>query len=250
MVAALCEKLGIPHRILAIEVPQTGNLSAAARAARYAALGDWANEFGLAAIATAHHADDQAETLLLRLNRGAGLAGLAAMRPRSAVPGHPAIALLRPLLEWRKAELVEVVAQVGWTAADDPTNRDPRFDRARLRSSLADGILDPARIAASARHLRDPADGLAWAVGRELAEQVTTDGSVTNYRPLAPRAIRLGVLSRIVGGTEPPRGDELARFLATLEAGGVATLGGMRGDARGGDGWRFTLAPPHRITRP
>ena len=81
-----------------------------------------------------------------------GLAGLAAMRPRTALPepgpGSPAIALLRPLLGWRKADLIAVVAGAGWIAVDDPSNADPRFDHARLRTWLtANEALDPARIA-------------------------------------------------------------------------------------------------------
>ena len=251
MVAGLCEGRGIAHRTLTVEVPRGGNLSAAARTVRYEALGNWARELGLTAIATAHHADDQAETLLLRLNRGAGLAGLAAMRPKTPLPGpgpgSPAIALLRPLLGWRKAELVAVVAAAGWTPADDPSNRDPRFDRARLRAALATGdLLDPARVAASAGHLRDAAEALDWAVAREFAERVTTDPEATTYCPLAPRAIRLGVLARIVGAAQPPRGDELARLLVTLESGGIATLGGWRGDAREAGLWRFTRTAPPR----
>ena len=247
MVAALCAELGAPHRTLTVEVARVGNLSAAARTARYAALGAWASELGLAAIATAHHADDQAETLLMRLNRGSGLAGLAAMRPRAPVPGHPTIALLRPLLGWRKAEFAALVAQAGWTPAEDPSNADPRFDRARLRSSLAaNEVLDPARIAASAGHLREAAEALDWAIAREFAERVTQSADAAMYRPLAPRSIRLGVLARIVGGAQPPRGDELARFLAALESGGIATLGGWRGDARKTGAWRLTRTPPHR----
>ena len=255
MVAGLCEGLGVAHRTLTVEVPRAGNLSAAARTARYAALGEWAAELGLTAIVTAHHADDQAETLLLRLNRGAGLGGLAAMRPRAPLPGlglgNPAIALLRPLLGWRKAELEAVVAAAGWTPADDPSNRDPRFDRARLRAALATGdLLDPARVAASAGHLRDAAEALDWAIAREFAERVTADAQATTYRPLAPRAIRLGVLARIVAktvdGAQAPRGDELARLLATLDGGGIATLGGWRGNAREAGLWRFTRTPPPR----
>jgi len=251
----LCEGLGIAHRTLTVEVPRDGNLSAAARTARYAALGHWARELGLTAIVTAHHADDQAETLLLRLNRGAGLSGLAAMRPRARLPGlgpeSPAVALLRPLLGWRKAELVVVVAAAGWTSTDDPSNRDPRFDRARLRAALATGdLLDPARVAASAEHLRDAAEALDWGIAREFTDRVATGAEATTYYPLAPRAIRLGVLARIVAktvnGAQQPRGDELARLLATLEAGGIATLGGWRGDAREAGRWRFTRTPPPR----
>ena len=251
VVAALCDGLGVAHHTLAVAVPREGNLSAQARTVRYHWLGAWARDRGLAAVVTAHHADDQAETLLLRLNRGAGLSGLAAMRPRAPLPGCAEIALLRPLLGWRKSELVAVVAAAGWTPADDPSNRDPRFDRARLRAALeTDGLLDLARVAASASHLRDAADALDWAVAREFAERVAADGDVTDYRPTAPRAIRLGVLARIVAqtdvGAQPPRGDELARLLASLEAGGIATLGGWRGDGRESGVWRFARTPPHR----
>jgi tRNA(Ile)-lysidine synthase len=100
-VAEICGKLGVPHATLKVTVG-AGNLQAEARAARYAALAGWMAERGLAALATAHHADDQAETLILRLNRGSGVAGLAGVRARGLVPGTR-LPLLRPLLGWRRA---------------------------------------------------------------------------------------------------------------------------------------------------
>ncbi|MEC7398775.1 MAG: tRNA lysidine(34) synthetase TilS, partial [Pseudomonadota bacterium] len=75
-VAGLCRDRGIPHEILTCAV-EAGNMQDRARSARYAALDQWAKEHAIAAIATAHHADDQAETLLMRLNRGSGLSGLS-----------------------------------------------------------------------------------------------------------------------------------------------------------------------------
>ena len=78
-VARVCAMLGVPHATLAVTVPE-GNVQNEARTARYAALAEWMARQGLAALLTAHHADDQAETLLLRLNRASGVAGLAGVR--------------------------------------------------------------------------------------------------------------------------------------------------------------------------
>ena len=134
MVAELCAAYGIPHRILPVRLAR-GNLHDKARAARYAAMAKWMQERGLAALATAHHADDQAETFLMRLNRGSGVPGLAGVRARGTVPGTQ-LALLRPLLGWRREELAGIVARSGLEPAQDPSNDDPKYDRARIREAL------------------------------------------------------------------------------------------------------------------
>ena len=248
LVASLCAGRGIAHATLPVDLARSGNLQANARAARYAALGEWANARGLAAIVTAHHADDQAETLLMRLNRGAGVRGLAGMRVRATVPGHRDLPLLRPLLGWRRAELAEIVARAGLMPVQDPSNADPRFERVALRHRLAEAPwLDASALAASASHVADADAALDWATQREwdAAVEDRADGLV--YRPQAPRAIRLRVLERIVaqrGGEGTPRGTELARFLAALERGEVATLAGLRGDGRDPQAWTFATAPP------
>ena len=230
-------------------VAASGNLQANARAARYAALGEWAKARGLAAIVTAHHLDDQAETLLMRLNRGSGVRGLAGMRGAASVPGHPALPLLRPLLGWRKAELEAVVAQAGIESAGDPSNADLRFERAKVRAGLAAAPwLDPAALAASAAHLGEAEVALDWAAAREWDEQITREEAGLIYRPLAPRAVQLRVLERLIdalGHEGAPRGAEIARLHDALSAGGVATLGGVRATAHA-DGWRFATAPPRR----
>ena len=153
-VARICAAMGVPHAILPVDVAM-GNLQAEARRARYTALAGWADSHGLAAIATAHHADDQAETLLQRLNRASGVAGLAGTRARGVVPGTN-LPLLRPLLGWRRMNLAAVVVDAGVTVFDDPSNRDDRFDRARLRKAMAGADwLAVAAIAQSAAHLAD-----------------------------------------------------------------------------------------------
>lgn len=251
LVARYCGSLGIAHDTLHVAVPTVGNLQANARTARYHALARWARTAGIQSVLTAHHAEDQAETLLMRLARGAGLRGLASMKPRTHVPGAADIGLVRPLLSWSRTELAGIVAAAGWRAVTDPGNADPRFDRARLRLALAEFAgPDLAAVAASASLLREAVEALDWALDREFADCVEFgDGYSAIYRPAAPRAIRFDVVRLIVenlGMEGSPRGAEFDRFLATLEAGGIATLGGMRGDARGRDGWHFTPEAPRR----
>ncbi|MES2492372.1 MAG: tRNA lysidine(34) synthetase TilS [Pseudomonadota bacterium] len=247
LVAAVCAARDIPHTTLPVTVAD-GNLQAEARSARYAALGAWTEQRGLAALATAHHADDQAETLLLRLNRASGVAGLAGVRAIGQVPGS-ALPLLRPLLDWRRIDLAGVVAAAGLIPVQDPSNADPRFDRARIRAALLHADwLDVAAIAQSAVHLADADAALNWATAREWAEQVKPGalGSYT-YRPAAPRAIALRVVALLVeklDGT-PPRGSSLARLFDALLAGQPGSIGGLVARPTV-EGWSFMKAPMRR----
>ena len=224
-----------------------GNLQSEARSARYGALAEWMAREGLAALATAHHADDQAETLLLRLNRASGVAGLAGVRARGLVPGTR-LPLLRPLLGWRRADLAGVVEAAGLIAVDDPSNASDRFDRARLRKALRTADwLDVAAIGQSAAHLADADAALEWAAAREWAEQVVKEPMGLTYRPQAPRAVALRVLARIVTELdgEAPRGSAVARLFETLLARQPASIGGLVARAMP-DGWSFTRAPKRR----
>ncbi len=242
MVASVCAGRGIPHQTLAVTV-QAGNVQDAARTARYAALAGWAAQRGLGAVATAHHADDQAETLVMRLNRASGLDGLAGVRARGNVPGSPSLSLLRPVLGWRRSELGEVVVAAGLVPVQDPSNRDSRFDRVRVRASLAEcDWLDVAALAQSASHLADAADVLDWATEREWAGTVTIGPDAIRYRPQAPRAIGLRVLARAIAllGTGA-RGGDIARLHD--RAGG--SLGGVVARFEAGE-WVLRQEPPRR----
>ena len=246
MVARLCAGLGVPHTALPVAL-EPGNLQSEARTARYAALGGWLKGEGLAALATAHHSDDQVETLLLRLNRASGVAGLAGVRARGAVPGSR-LPLLRPLLGFRRAELAEVVAAAGWQAVDDPSNRDDRFDRARIRKALAGADwLDVPALAASAAHLADADAALDWAAAREWQDCVVKAPLGLTYRPQAPRAVALRVIARIVTelGGEEPRGGAVARVFDALLARQPASIGNLVARA-GPEGWSFVKAPMRR----
>jgi len=246
MVAAQCARLAVPHATLAVTL-KPGNVQAEARAARYGALAAWMAREGLAGLATAHHADDQAETLLLRLNRGSGVAGLAGVRARAEVPGAR-LPLVRPLLGWRRSELAQLLAEAGVEAVQDPSNSDDRFDRARIRKVLvAADWLDVPALAASAAHLADADAALEWAAQREWAEQVERAPLGLVYRPAAPRAVVLRVLARIVADLDgaAARGGAVARLFDALVARQPASIGGLVARAMP-EGWSFTKAPPRK----
>ncbi|MBN8980355.1 MAG: tRNA lysidine(34) synthetase TilS [Rhizobiales bacterium] len=167
-VKRLARSLGVDHRTIRWSgvKPKTG-IPAAARDARYTLLSNAARSAGASHIFTAHTRDDQAETVIMRLSRGSGIGGLAAMARQSAREG---VILARPLLDIPKAQLVATLRKAGIAFADDPTNRDTRFTRPRLRDLM------PALAAegADARNLAR----LAWRLARaDAAIEKMTDGA-------------------------------------------------------------------------
>jgi tRNA(Ile)-lysidine synthase len=252
MVAELCAKRGIPHSILTArwtEKPETA-IQERARNQRYRLLGYWAEERGLSAIATAHHADDQAETVLMRLARGAGVRGLAGMRAQSVTHGSH-VPLLRPLLRWRHSELEAICAAARLSPAADPSNHDERFERVRVRQALADlDWLDPSAIASSAANLADADAALDWTMKNEWRHAVHERRDAISFRPDGtPAEIVRRIVSRAIRrlateGDADLRGRELDLLLPVLAEGGEATLRGVR--CKGGAEWRFTVAPARR----
>lgn len=243
-VAAQCAARGIPHVTLMREGPDfVANRQARARAARYALLGEWCAQHGHGLLLTAHHADDQAETLLMRLNRGSGSAGLAGIR--AARPLRPGVMLVRPLLAARKADLAAIAAAAGWHVADDPSNRDPRHDRTAMRALLAaNPALDAGALAASAGHLAADAEALAWAADLAWQGRVReADGSLFVDAAGLPAALVQRLLARAVEtlAGRPARGGDIARLAARLGAGEAGTLAGVV--ARPGDIWRLSVTP-------
>jgi tRNA(Ile)-lysidine synthase len=282
MVAEVCAKLGVPHQTLRgnwDSNPKEG-LQAAARDYRYRELGAWCGRRRLRLLVTAHHADDQAETVLMRLSRGAGVRGLGSIRPARRLIGSTpvidgrtgadrrrdpwSIFLLRPLLRFTKAELISIVEAVGLVPVDDPSNASDRFDRTRARRLLAETPwLEPARLAATASHLADADEALAWAANREFDRRVRNveqdDVSAEfNEWLLDPADLPDEILRRVVDRTirkvedhamcgyqgPDPSGPELTRFVARLQAGLTATMWHVL--ARPGASWRFSIAPPRR----
>jgi tRNA(Ile)-lysidine synthase len=262
LVEQVCAARGIPFAALDVKVAP-GNLQAQARTARYATLAAWVQASGLGALATAHHADDQAETLLLRMNRGSGLSGLAGVRSASLIE-NTEVLLLRPLLGWRKAELENVVAEAGITPARDPSNESRAFDRVRMRQHLAETPwLDVAGLAASAAHLAEGWRAVEWYAGLDWDEMVHPDedaegaGPSLVYYANVPRVVAIETISRIIRelGGHCTRA-EAARAFDRLWRGENASLGGvlavpgierMKGVGVQLRCWRFAPEPPRRM---
>jgi tRNA(Ile)-lysidine synthase len=239
----LCQRLQVPHAILKPAAPIVGNLQSEARRVRYALLEDWRLYRGLDWLLTAHHADDQAETLLMRLNRGSGVAGLAAIRPKYGQ-------VLRPLLSWRRSELAAIVATARIKPVADPSNADRRYDRVRMRHQLDEADwLDPDGLSRSAAALGEAEEALAWMVDKLVEHRLEqADGRTTIDVAGLPAELKrrlLFVALRSIAPEAEPRGEEIGRLLATLEASGAATLAGVK--ASGGDNWTFEPAPPRRF---
>jgi len=195
-------------------------------------------------LATGHHADDQAETLLMRLNRGSGVAGLAGVRETGDVAGARVI---RPLLGFRRAELAAVVAEAGIDPVQDPSNADPHYDRVRMRQNLAQSdLLDPLALAHSAALLADAEEALAVFEAELWPRHVRQDGEALVIAPPAIRLMRVRLVRRIIaelGGN--PRGGEAARLVERLERGEGGNLGGVLAVVKRGE-WLFRPEPARR----
>lgn len=247
MVTRMAARLGLQHAILTWTQggKQGGALQERARAARYDLMAAYCHAHDIPALITAHHLDDQAETFLMRLKRGSGLDGLAAIPEESVRSG---IAVLRPLLEMPKARLAATLAAAGLGWAEDPSNRDERFERARMRANhgaLAKLGLTPEALGRSARRLRRARAALDDAA----REFLSTHGAMSEagycmieraHLIAAPEEIALRVLARAVNavsGREAPL--QLAKLELLLEGlsenpKAAHTLGGCRLQPIGG----------------
>ncbi|MFZ4516531.1 MAG: tRNA lysidine(34) synthetase TilS, partial [Acidimicrobiia bacterium] len=138
IVRAAASDCEMPVRVVTVDVARGANLEARARDARYLALRTCAADVGASGIAVAHTGDDQAETVVLNLLRGAALAGLSGIAPvRNDI--------YRPLLGVRRADTEAVCAEMGWQPVVDPTNADPVFLRNRIRHEVLPLLSEAAR---------------------------------------------------------------------------------------------------------
>lgn len=217
--------------------PPSSGIQAAARTARYRLLAEAARRLALDAVLLAHTLDDQAETLLINLGRGSGVAGLAAMPERRLIDGVP---FLRPLLSSRKADLVAFLAAAGIGYVTDPSNAADRYTRVRLRKAmpaLADLGLTADRLAGTARRMAR-AEAALRTLTDELAAGAAIDHggvwSVDRAQLLAaPDEIGLRLLARLIRAVRPdehpPRAEPLEAWHAALRAGTAPSRATMAG---------------------
>ncbi len=247
-VAALCSRLSIPHRTLVWEGDKpTTRLQERAREARYRLLAGHARAVGADVLVVAHHLDDQAETVLMRLLRGSGVTGLAGMAALAQAEG---IAIARPLLGLRKAELVAWCEAEGLPYVDDPSNRHPRYTRARLRALIAEEGLDAEALARLARRTARAEEALTAMTDAAEARLglVAEGGAAATAFAAEPREIQIRLIARALGraGGRDPRRLGLEKLEALAEALAQAQAKGEPFGANVG-GAQVTLTPKGRI---
>lgn len=233
-VEKLAHKLGMEHRTLEWtgRKPKTG-LQEAARLARYRLLSQAANEVDARYVLTAHTLDDQAETVLFRLARGSGISGLAGMYSSWGMPVEEGIGihLVRPLLTVPKSRLIATLKAAKIPYATDPSNRDPRFTRSRLRKLmplLAQEGLTASRLALLAGRVQRLEETLLELMAHTNTRVVAV-GSSTDDNPVTilhtdlfselPREIAIRVLGWTIrkAGTSPVELGKLEAFFKAMD---------------------------------
>ncbi len=222
-VAEAAADLGLPHAILTwIGKKPKSRLQETARAARYRLLSDFAHANEIAAVVTAHHQDDQAETVLMRLARGSGLDGLSGMAPRTTRGG---VDLLRPFLDVPKARLLATLHAAGQTWREDPSNSDTAFERVRIRNAKAHfeaiGLSAPS-LAMSARRMQQARQALDGAVNGFVNKSCTISRygyvDVTRADLIAePREIVIRVVQRALRAVGDARQVRLSKIEALCD---------------------------------
>lgn len=236
-VARMAKALGLVHTTLAWNGwDHKGNMQAAARDARYLLLSNWARENELDAVALAHTADDQAETVLMRLARASGVDGLSAMRPRKVLNG---VTYVRPLLSVTRRELREFLQEIEVVWLDDPSNADHRYDRIKARKAmthLGDLGITAKGLADVASYMSDARRALSWYAFLAARELDCADGGevvfdLRRFRTM-PDEIARRLLSRAIAwitrADYPPRRAPLGELLKAVRYRKGGTLGGCR----------------------
>jgi tRNA(Ile)-lysidine synthase len=248
MVADQCAKLGVSHQILLWQGwDETGNLQGEARRARYGLMADWARTEGLDAIAIGHTADDQAETVLMRLARRSGVDGLGGMSPRRRA-GE--MVWLRPMLGLKRKDLRSYLADARITWIEDPSNEDARFERIKARSALvalADLGIDADSLSVVAHNMNEAREALEVFAQNAAQDCMRLSHGCVIFDRIALLALPAEVQRRlwchaldwINPAPYPPRRGALAQLLRAVEAQQTTTLAGSVINCRKGEVWLF-----------
>ncbi len=243
VVAKICRDLGVSHIILTPDEKIVGNLQSSARTARYALLERAADAENCQHISTAHHADDQLETLLMRLARGSGVDGLSGIRARNG-------RVVRPLLEFTKAELIDICSSGGIEAVNDPSNANIDFDRVAMRRWLASTQhpFPATRALRTTSALADASDALVWMTDTLAAQRIRQENDIIICKASdLPSELKRRLLIRCLRKMDSnlaPRGDAIDRLLTDLENAQASMIGNIK--CLGGADWQFSKAPPRR----
>ncbi len=234
-VCAAARGLGLAVHRVRLELEGGAGVQERARNARLEAAHDTARRHGYARIATGHTADDQAETVLMRIARGAGRTGALAMAPRRG-------RIIRPLLCLRATDTREWCVANGVATADDPSNGHEQYRRVRVRGELLPALerIHPGaagNVVAFAGLLRDEAEVLERAVDEAWARVADgAPGLRVDALQLEPPALQRLLVRRLIGGVGLPAGAlerrHLERALAVTGDGGRISLPGAGGVAR------------------
>lgn len=197
------------------------DVEAQARAARYRLLIEACRALSATHLAVAHQQDDVAETFLMRLKRGSGIFGLAAMRPVLDAGG---VTLVRPFLSVPRSRLAATTRAAGLTPIADPMNEDPKYERVRVRRLLAEGEIDPAAVAGTAIRLADAADAIDVAATALLGDVDDAGVAWLSAASFAAASteVRMRALSRMllaIGGDDyPPHRQKLGALADAMLA--------------------------------
>jgi tRNA(Ile)-lysidine synthase len=264
-VRELAAALGLPFLEARVDVPAIArerklSPEVAAREARYEAFARWASELPADAVLLGHTADDQAETVVLRILRRSGLRGLAGI-PESrdlipAVGAGPPPRVVRPLLAWKRAEILTVLEELGQPFRNDPTNRDLSIPRNRVRERILpllraefppaaeDALLEVARVAGNVVRDLDAMAREAWAGARRGLDSIEIDRRVLEALPPTVRLFLLERAALEAGPVRPPslrRLEEVASWFDGTEGLSSDASGAGRKAADLGGGIRAEL---------
>lgn len=246
--------LGLPHATLLWQrETDAGNLMAQARDARLRLLSGWAQRNDLPMVLLGHTADDQAETLMMRLGRGAGIDGLASMAEWRDAFGTR---WLRPMMNIGRDELRDWLRQRQIEWFDDPSNDNENFDRVRIRKAMAAMGLDVTALARAANHIGEARDALSHYASLASKDAVISQGRLILSRQSftnAPQEIRRRLIVAscrwVTGADYPPRRNTILHALHAINAGSRVTLDGALIEPSA-DGIRIAREPAAALRAP